>query len=123
MRTIERRNYRPEDLSDKLAPIIDAIRSVYEPERIILFGSAAEGGQWHDLDLLVVAKTEDRFFERLKKIALALDTWTPTDILVLTPDELEVRIKENRFFLVDEILKKGRIVYEGRRRAKLDQKR
>jgi len=123
MRTIERKTYRSEELAEKLAPIIDAIRSAYEPERIILFGSAAEGGEWHDLDLLVVAKTEDKFFERLKKVALALNTWTPTDILVLTPQELEARIRENRFFLVEEILKKGRIVYERRRRPKLDQKR
>ena len=123
MRTIERRRYGAEELPQKLERVIKAIRSVYEPERIILFGSAAGGGEWHDLDLLVVAETEDRFFERLKKIALALDTWTPTDILILTPEELRVRIQENRFFLVEEILKKGRVVYERRRHPKLVQKR
>jgi len=114
---VERRTYAPEELADKLSPIIDDICSVYQPERIILFGSAAQGSPWHDLDLMVVAKTEDRFFDRLKKIALAKRSWIPADIMVFTPDELRQAIQEDRVFIVEEVLKKGKTVYErgGRR--------
>jgi predicted nucleotidyltransferase len=120
LKTIERHAYQPEELSARLTPVIDAIRSVYEPDQIILFGTAACGQPWHDLDLLVVARTEDDFFDRVKKVALALKTWIPTDIFVLTPEELEAGKERNRYFLVEEILKKGRVVYEGGRRPKLD---
>ena len=117
VKIIERRTYSPEELADKLSPVIDDICSVYQPERIILFGSAAQGSTWHDLDLIVIAKTEDRFFDRLKKIALAKRSWVPADIMVFTPDELRQAVEDDRVFIVEEVLKKGKTVYErdGRR--------
>ncbi|HXF50726.1 MAG TPA: nucleotidyltransferase domain-containing protein [Dehalococcoidia bacterium] len=106
--------YRPEEVDRHLAPILDAIRSVYEPERVILYGSAAQGRPWRDLDLLVIAETQDRFYERLRKLAspLAAIRHVPTDIVVLTPRELEKALREERFFVAEEILQKGKTVYE-----------
>jgi predicted nucleotidyltransferase len=112
MNVTERRLYQPEELQERLKPVLEDIRAVYEPERVILFGSAAQGIPWHDLDLLVVAETEDRFPDRLKKIALAKTYWTVSDILVLTPAELQEAIEENGVFVVEEVLNKGKVVYE-----------
>lgn len=108
--------YTPEEVDRHLAPVLDAIRSVYEPERAILYGSAAQGRPWRDLDLLVIAHTEDRFYQRLRKLARAIHSWTPADIVVLTPEEFARQVREDRCFLVDEILGKGKVVYERSRR-------
>ena len=86
----------------------------YRPERIILFGSAAAGtaDADSDIDLLVVKQTDDGYFDRLGKVRRVLDTWQPLDVFVLTPQELEKAVTENRYFVVEEILRKGRVVYE-----------
>lgn len=125
MKVIESKVYSADEVDDRLAPIIAEIRSVYEPEKVILFGSAAHGLPWHDLDLLVSAETKDTFYERLLKIAgaFAKRQHTPNDIVVITPDELQKGIAEDRFFLVEEVLKKGRTVYEGDRSKRVAEDR
>ncbi len=123
MRAVAPYTHSHEELDDCLSDALERIRSVYEPERVILYGSAAAGGRWHDLDLLVIAATQDRFYERLRKVALSLNSWTPTDIIVLTPDEFGTQVAEDRYFLIEEILKKGKTVYERRRRSKVADER
>lgn len=113
---IERKVYSQDQLPEKLDEIIRDIRTVYEPNTVILYGSAAHGLPWHDLDLLVVVETNDPYYERVRKIARAKQSWTATDIMVVTPGELQLAIDENRFFVVQEILKKGKTVY-GRGRS------
>lgn len=102
------------DYRKEISRIVDTIASQYKPEKIIMFGSAARGrfGQNSDLDLLVIKKTNQRYLDRVREIALILDTWLPTDIFVVTPEEVERAIAQNRFFFVDEILPKGKVVYE-----------
>jgi predicted nucleotidyltransferase len=55
----ERRKYTQAELPAMLQTVIDTIRSVYEPEHVILYGSAGRGEDWHDIDLLVIVETED----------------------------------------------------------------
>jgi predicted nucleotidyltransferase len=117
MTSVEPKRHAPEELPERLREAIDEIRSVYQPERIILFGSAAQGLPWYDLDLLVVAETDDDVGERWLKLAHAKKTWIPSDVLVFTPDEFQKAIDEDRFFITEEIIKKGKTIYErGRRR-------
>src|SRR3989344_6799235 len=96
-----------------LNDIITSIKK-YKPEKMILFGSSASG-KYHsqsDIDLLVIKDTKEPFWERQIKSTLMYKGLIPTDILVLTPDEYNNALKENRFFLTEEILKKGRVIYE-----------
>ena len=85
------------------------------PELIILFGSAAvDPRRANDLDLFVVKKTKKNRIDRCLDIKyrwLENVSSIPTDLVVYTPDEFIRAKKEKRMFL-EEILTKGKIVYE-----------
>jgi len=102
------------DLERELATIIQRLVRRYRPEKIILFGSGAAGtaDANSDIDLLVIKQTDDGYFDRLGKVRRLLDTWQPLDIFVLTPLEVQKAVAENRYFVVEEIVKKGRVIYE-----------
>ena len=83
-----------------------------KPQRIILFGSLASGevNETSDLDLLIIKETPLPFYERLREVALLCPLVVGADLLVYTPDEVELASRENRFFR-EEILGKSREVY------------
>jgi len=101
-------------VEEEIASITKQIVEKYKPEKIILFGSAARGRMSadSDVDLLVIKKTNEPFWERQIRVTTMYRGWTPTDIFVVTPAEYRKAVLENRFFLTEEILKKGRVVYE-----------
>lgn len=96
-----------------LKEIITAVKK-YNPEKIILFGSAVNGklNKNSDVDLLVIKDTDESFWPRQLRVTNLYKGWIPTDIFVVTPNELNQAITENRFFVTEEILKKGKVVYE-----------
>jgi len=97
----------------KVEEIIEQIKP-YNPEKIILFGSYAYGkpSKDSDIDLLIIKNTKKKYLDRVREVALMLDSKFPTDIFVLTPEELKKAISENRFMIIDEILPKGKVLYE-----------
>ena len=101
-------------LAEDIDYVRDRIVRAYRPERIILFGSAATGSarEDSDLDLLIIKRTKKPYFQRIKEVNHAIHIWRSTDIFVLTPDELERGISQNRFFLTREILAKGKVIYD-----------
>ena len=102
----------------RLLEALETIRTTlireYQPEKIILFGSMASGvvGEWSDLDLLIVKETPLPFFKRLREVRDRCPVWIGVDFLVFTPEEMRQKIAEHDYFVVDEILKKGKILYE-----------
>jgi predicted nucleotidyltransferase len=86
----------------------------YKPEKLILFGSMAKGNPRadSDIDLAVVKKTRRKFIDRLLDARRAADTWEAVDIVVYTPEEVASMEKEGQYFWVDEILGRGRVLYE-----------
>ncbi len=75
---------------ESLREITQRIVNACQPERILLFGSYANGKPSHqsDLDLLVITRRDARtsVFARARKIyALFLDRAFPMDILVRSP--------------------------------------
>lgn len=87
---------------------------LYRPRLAIVFGSKARGNAdpTSDIDLLMVKKTQDNFFDRLKKFALMLPHDTPrVDALIYTPEEFD-KMKESRTPLVQQAIKEGRVIYE-----------
>lgn len=104
---------RKKVLNEQLSKIVNSIVRYYEPEKIILFGSLVTGeiNKWSDIDLLVIKKTDKRFFDRLSEIARRCDNQVGLDCLVYTPLEYEQEKKENIFFR-EEIAKKGKVIYE-----------
>jgi len=102
-----------------IARVRDILVRVLDPEKIILFGSAAEGRPTHgaDLDLLVVQRTDAPFTRRGVEARLALmDLAVPIDLLVYTPVEFEQRVRQPRSF-THTVAARGRVLYERDRRA------
>ncbi|MGC8605287.1 MAG: nucleotidyltransferase domain-containing protein [Desulfomonilaceae bacterium] len=83
------------------------------PEKVILFGALATGriNEWSDIDLVVVEQTELSFFERLRRIRKLLQPRVGIDVMVYTPEEFNQLSAERPFFR-DEIVAKGKVVYE-----------
>jgi predicted nucleotidyltransferase len=83
------------------------------PKQIILFGSYCAGQvhEWSDLDLVIVKETQDAFLDRTRQVLDLLEPRVGVDVLVYTPEEFE-RLACERAFVRDEILGKGKVIYE-----------
>lgn len=100
-------------LDQAVQKIADKIVKRYRPEKIILFGSYASGRThvWSDVDIIAVKKTNKRFYDRINEVSALIPHEIPVDILVYTPEEFNKMAKGN-YFIRDEVLKKGKIIYE-----------
>ena len=96
-----------------LDSIIGRIIEVAEPEKIILFGSAARGcmGRNSDVDLLIIKEGADsldvmaRIYRRLYGIGAAVDA------IVVSPEDVE-RYKDSHALIIKPVLQEGMVVYE-----------
>lgn len=97
------------DINKKVKTIVKN----YNPEKIILFGSYADGNPTpeSDVDLLIITDSDKSNWEVSIDISLLWKHSFPIDIIVKTPDELKKRIKMGDFFLKN-ILKNGKLLYE-----------
>jgi predicted nucleotidyltransferase len=94
--------------------IVDRIVSVVRPEKIILFGSRAQGTARadSDFDLLVVAKSDQPRYRRAAPIYGVLsDILAPMDILVYSPQEVEEWSEVPQAFITTAI-RQGTVLYE-----------
>lgn len=105
---------RKETLQKELNRITDIIINKYEPEKIILFGSLSSGDihEWSDIDLAIIKETKKRFIERLHEVSLLTLPMLGVNFIVYTPEEFQDMVTQRQYFVVDEILKKGKVVYE-----------
>ena len=96
-----------------IARMTDQIIKHYQPEKIILFGSAARGKtrQWSDLDIVVIKDTPKRFYDRIGDVSRLVKHTVPMDFIVYTPEEFN-RMAKSSYFVRDEIITKGKILYE-----------
>lgn len=97
----------------ELKKIIQNLKSNYDPEKIILFGSLTKGklSRGSDIDLVIIKQTKDNPWKRAAQVDRFIEHAVPVDVLVYTPDEIEERLKMNDFFVKD-ILEKGKVLYE-----------
>jgi predicted nucleotidyltransferase len=84
-----------------------------QPDKIILFGSYCTGqvSEWSDLDMVIIKSTPAAFLDRTRQILTLLKPRVGVDVLVYTPQEFEYLSRE-RAFLREEILTKGKVIYE-----------
>jgi len=89
----------------------------FSPERVILFGSYAEGQPTEDsdVDLLVVMRTKGSSVDQSVEIRLAVRPPFPMDLLVRTPEKVRERLDMGDPFM-RRILEKGRLLYEAHHR-------
>ncbi len=95
--------------------MVSVLKERYQPEQIILFGSYASGVPHRDsdIDLLIVKSTRQPFFQRLaevRRLVSDVRQGHPFDPMVLTPAELEYRIKRGDQFF-QGILHHGNVLY------------
>ena len=98
---------------ETLNDIIRRVAEVAEPERIILFGSAARGemSRHSDVDLLVVKDGSDlrrltaRVYRRLYGVGAAVD------IVMVTPQDVE-RYRDSHALVIKPALREGTVMYE-----------
>ncbi len=100
------------ELQDNLERILTALKDHYHPEQVVLFGSLASGDvtETSDVDLLIVKRTNKRFFDRIREVVSICDYEVGVDFLVYTPEEL-AEAANNNPFVRDEILSKGKVIY------------
>ena len=85
----------------------------YNPDKIILFGSAARG-ELHpdsDADFLIIKKETPLYgADRIRELIRLIERNIPIDFLVYRPEEFERRLEMGDPFL-KAILKEGKILY------------
>lgn len=94
--------------------VVDQLVRRYQPQKIILFGSAALGTATRDsdVDLLLIKETTDRPADRLHNVWYSLNSWDiPIDFFVYTPEEFR-RAKQEKSVFVGDILREGKTLYE-----------
>jgi len=101
-------------LQKELKRITDIVIKRYLPDKIILFGSLANGKvqEWSDIDLVVIKETKVRFIKRMQEVGLMTSPRLGVDFIVYTPEEFENMIKDDNYFIKDEVLKKGKVLYD-----------
>src|SRR2546428_7690825 len=99
---VEERGLR---LERELHRMTEALIREYEPEKLILFGSAAQGElhEWSDLDLVVIKRTDKPLLERIEEALRLVRPKVGLDVLVYTPDETEDPVDERRGLFLDEV--------------------
>ena len=98
-------------VDQRLRAIAERLRRDYGAERVVLYGSYARGeaGPDSDLDLLVIAPSRERFFDRMAsvlRLSRDLRAGLPLSPMVLTPEEVEQRLARGDQFVAD-ILSSG----------------
>ena len=95
-----------------LDAIIRRIVEIADPEKIILFGSAARGemGPHSDVDLLVVKEVADRrdLSVRIRRRLYGVDA--AVDVIVVTPRDIE-RYGDSHALVIKPALRDGKVVY------------
>ena len=100
--------------NSQILSVAGQIAEQFQPERIILFGSYAYGtpNEDSDVDLLVVMPLPNKGRGRASDIRLHLDVTFPLDLVVCDPEYVVQRVEMNDYFL-QEITKKGKVLYAG----------
>jgi predicted nucleotidyltransferase len=100
--------------SDKINEVVNRIAINFNPERIILFGSYANGipDKGSDLDLLIIQETDLPMHKRGLDIRLSLiGTMIPIDVLVYTKKEFDEE-KKKRFSFINSAIRNSKVIYE-----------
>ena len=111
--TVTPTGFRPVT-EELLKEITERIVEALAPEKVILFGSYAQGQPTSDsdVDLLIVMESEERPSKRRQAVSrLFRERPFPMDIVVRTPREIEQAMEGIDPF-IREILERGKVLYD-----------
>ena len=105
-------NKRKKILLKELRRIKKELIKKFQPVKIILFGSLANGKvrSNSDIDLVIVKDTKKPFIDRAIDAALSTQPNFAIDFLVYTPDEFKKMSLKNNYFFKE--ISKGEVLYE-----------
>ena len=100
-------------LNESIEQFAADIAKRFAPEKIILFGSQAQGSATSDsdVDVLVLMDFHGTPAQMAAKIRSQVDHPFPLDLLVRRPADVAWRIAQNDFFLRD-IFTIGKVLYD-----------
>jgi len=100
---------------DEIRQVVHQIVGYCHPQRVVVFGSYADGTPTpdSDVDLLVVMDTEEPPLHAAARIAAAVDHPFPLDILVVRPEALMDALARKASFAT-AVMTKGTVLYEAR---------
>ena len=101
------------DIEKEIENITAQIIQKYNPDKIILFGSAASGNLHSDSDAdFLIIKQDTPYYgaERIRELSRLIERDIPVDFLIYRPDEFEKRLKMGDPFL-KIIIKEGKVLY------------
>lgn len=119
-------SHLPPENQQELSDIVSRIKSVAEPEKIILFGSYATGKNVNDqytkedtkydyvsdYDILLLYKDTDlEYYEIEDKILQTYEYKAPLSLIILHVDAINNQLSVGDYFL-EEILEKGVLLYD-----------
>jgi len=112
--TLERLFDREKSLNRELERIVRKLKKNYQPERIILFGSLAQGDvkEGSDIDLVIIKDTDKRPLDRCLEVASICQPSLAVNFIVYTPEEFRKQQDAGNFFVLEEILERGHLLYE-----------
>jgi len=94
--------------------IVNQLIRLYKPEKVILFGSLAQGQihQGTDIDLFIIkSDVPELGVDRIRQLDELIKYKLATDFIVYRPQEFEHRLKSGDPF-VKSILEQGKVLYE-----------
>jgi len=98
---------------DQINQVVETIVQNVHPDKVILFGSYANGnpGEDSDLDLLVIKDMPQKRYQRGREIRKHLrGAGIPIDILVYTPREIE-EWHDTKVAFITRIIDHGQVLY------------
>ena len=99
---------------EEIESIVEQLIRLYKPNKIILFGSLAEGQirEDSDIDLFIIkSDVPDLGVDRIRQLDRLIKYRLATDFIVYRPEELNRRLQMGDPF-VKNILDKGKVLYE-----------
>lgn len=97
----------------EIRKLADRIAQEFHPEKIILFGSYAEGNPTDDsdVDLFVILPCQGKPWEMAAAVRSRIRPAFPVDLIVRSPQGLRERLEMGDVFF-QYILKNGKLLYE-----------
>ena len=102
-----------EDLEREIQKVLKQIVEKYQPEKVILFGSAADPAAFevNDLDFLIIKEeVPERGIDRIYELECMIERHAPVDLLVYRPSEIEERLRLGDPF-IKLMMSRGRLLY------------
>ena len=99
----------------EIEQLVKEIAEGYQPEKIYLFGSYANGTPTYDsdIDLFIIKKTDKRRKDRTIELIHSLKSYPETgvDFIIYTPQELEA-VQDSVVNIAKEAVATGKLMYE-----------